>query len=62
MLIAPDRFFERVTDAIVSDDKLEHPQVLDATTGAYPADRRAGIETSVRSQTKSLRKPIGWGD
>jgi hypothetical protein len=60
LVFQPDRFIVRVTEQIVADDRVKNPSVL-LPGGEYPADRRAGIEQSVRGQTRSIRRALAKG-
>lgn len=60
LVFQPARFVARVTEQIVADDRIKNPSVL-LPGGEYPADRRAGIEQSVRGQTQSIRRAFAKG-
>ncbi len=61
LLVAPARFIRASIEQAGAYDLRRAPEVRDALTGAYPAERRASIEATIRGQVATIRRGIFKG-
>jgi hypothetical protein len=61
LLFSPDRFVQVATEHAVDYERDRAPELCDASTGAFPAVRRADIEASIRRQVSTMRRRIYTG-
>ena len=58
LLFSPRRFVALAAEDAIKYEMNRAPEVRDPTTGRYPADRCASIETSIRGQVATIRYGI----
>ena len=61
MLLSPSRFISEVTEHMIAEQLREHPELRDAKTGEYPADKRAKLKANTQEQTVSIRQALFGG-